>query len=179
MQYRFIHYWQYELSAADDEILDEAVQLVNKPRTNDFLMEAAQFITRHTNAEFITIGLLSENKKQINTCIFLREGEKQKNFIYKLKDTPCDTVLSEKFCYFPTNVADSFPKDHELQHLQIESYLGSLFLKENNEVLGLIALMSKNTIQNAAFVEHLILVLSQAIEEELLKIADKNDKNEC
>ena len=179
MEYRFVHYWQYELGAEDNEILDEAVTLVNKPRTDDFLKEVTQFISDHTGAEFVIIGLISEDKRRINTCIFLHNGTELQNFTYSLQGTPCDAVLSQKFCYFPTNVADSFPTDHELQLMQIESYLGSLFLNEENEVLGLIALMSSTTIKNAAFAEHLILVLSQAIEEELLKIAATENKMAC
>lgn len=176
MEYRFVHYWQYELGAEDNEILDKAVTLVNKPRTDGFLKEVTLFISRYTGAEFVTIGLISEDKRKINTCIFLHNENELQNFTYSLYGTPCDAVLSRKFCYFPTNVADSFPNDHELQQMEIESYLGSLFMKEDNEVLGLIALMSSKTIENAAFAEHLILVLSQAIEEELLKIAVLGDK---
>ncbi len=176
MEYRFVHYWQYELGREDNEILDEAVTLVNRPRTNDFLKEVSLFISHHTGAEFVTIGLITEDKRHIKTCTFLHNESEIENFTYSLLGTPCDAVLSQKFCFYPTKVADSFPNDYELQQLHIESYLGSLFMKDNNEVLGLIALMSTKTIENAAFAEHLILVLSQAIEEELLKIDALDEK---
>lgn len=60
-----------------------------------------------------------------------------------------------------------------MKDLEIESYLGSTFLSENNELLGLIALMDTKPLENAAFAEHLILVLSPVIEEELCRIKEK------
>lgn len=95
------------------------------------------------------------------------------NFTYQLKGTPCDAVLTQRFCYYPSQVTESFPTDKELQDFNIESYLGSVLLSDQSELLGLIAIMDEKTIENAAFAEHLILILSPAIEEELAAYKSK------
>ncbi len=170
MEYRFVHHWQYKPDEEVEAILEEAVTLASKDTGSDFLAEAAKFIAKHTGAEYVMIGLLTDNKKQIQTCKLLNVDTFLDNIIYPLHGTPCENVIIQKFCFFPENVVDNFPKDQELIDLQIKCYLGSSLLSEDYEPLGLIALMDTNCIENAAFAEHLILVLSPAIEKELTRI---------
>ncbi|WP_162427384.1 hypothetical protein [Pontibacter pudoricolor] len=56
--------------------------------------------------------------------------------------------------------------------LGIESYLGSYLLSSTYETLGIVAVMGPATIYNAAFIEHLILVLSPAFEEILQRLTE-------
>lgn len=170
MEYRFIHYWQYEPTVVERQLLEEAISLSPQERTGNFLTEAATFIARHTKARYVIIGTLANQNTQVNTCIFLKDGQPLGNFSYSLSGTPCDAVFIQRFCYYPVNVADAFPEDKELEELNIESYLGSILLAENSEPVGLIALMDEKPLQNPAFSEHLILVLSPTIEEELCRI---------
>lgn len=141
--------------------------MTSQPRDNNFLDQAAAFVAEQTKAAYILIGVLSHCRKQVTTRVFLKNGEQLENISYPLADTPCDNVLDHRFCFYPSNVQQTFPLDSELKELNIDSYLGSVFVGDGNEPLGLIALMDEKPIENAAFAEHLILVLSPAIEEEL------------
>ncbi|RDV14245.1 hypothetical protein DXT99_15755 [Pontibacter diazotrophicus] len=169
MEYRFVHHWQYEPGEEENRILEDAVTLTNKSRGACFLLEAATFITRHTGVEYVMIGALTEDKSHIRTCAFLKGEEALDNVIYTLQGTPCEAVQTQGFCYFPFNVTKSFPDDRELQNLKIESYLGRFLLSGTNEPIGTVAVMGTGPIERAAFAEHLIFVLSPAIEEELEK----------
>lgn len=169
MEYRFIHYWQYEPGEQENQILEAAISLSLKPRSAGFLREVATFVSEHTGAKYVLIGRLSEDSTHVHTCVFLEDKEKLDNMTYALQGTPCDAVFTQRFCYYPLDVAQNFPDDKEIQHLGIDSYLGSLLMSEENDPIGIIALMDVKPIENAAFAEHLILVLSPAIEEELLR----------
>ncbi|GAA4424765.1 hypothetical protein GCM10023188_04960 [Pontibacter saemangeumensis] len=170
MEYRFIHHWQYEPGEEENKILGSAIALSSQARNENFLSEIAAFISEQTGVKYVSIGLLSDDKEHIHTCAFLRDREVLENITYSLKGTPCDDVLTQRFCYFPLNVAQNFPEDKEIHDLQIDSYLGSLLLSEASEPIGLVALMDVKPIENAAFAEHLIMVLSPAIEEELNRL---------
>ncbi|MBD1395743.1 hypothetical protein H9Q13_01070 [Pontibacter sp. JH31] len=170
MEYRFVHHWNYELGEQEHATLEAAISLTSKARHDNFLHEVGVFIAEHTGALYVLIGLLSDDNQHITTCIFLKNKKVVDNFTYPLQHTPCDSVLTQKFCYYPFNVSKNFPEDAELQELNIESYLGSIFLSEESEPIGLIALMDAKPLENPAFSEHLILVLSPAIEEELNKL---------
>lgn len=170
MEYRFIHHWQYEPGEEENQVLESAVALSEKTRNVNFLAYIAAFIYEHTGVSYVSIGVLSDDNKHVHTCAFLKNKESLENITYALQGTPCGDVLTQRFCYFPLNVVQNFPDDKELHDLQIDSYLGSLLFSEANEPLGLIALMDTKPIENAAFAEHLIMVLSPAIEEELCRI---------
>lgn len=172
MEYRFVHHWNYELGVHEHDILESAISLSTKKRDENFLRDISTFIAKHTQAKYVLIGLLTRDNQHIQTLTFLQNGEKLKNMTYPLRHTPCDAVLTQRFCYYPFNVSENFPQDKDLQELNIESYLGSIFLSEESEPIGIIALMDQKPIENAAFAEHLILVLSPAIEQELAKLRD-------
>jgi GAF domain-containing protein len=169
MEYRFIHHWQYTLGEEESDILEAAIALANQEKDETFFQEVAAFIARHTGVQYIVIGLLSADKKQIHTCACQKGEQILSNITYDLQGSPCEKVLIHRFCYYPLRVSQTFPHDAELQQLQIESYLGTILLSDANEPLGLITLMDTKRIKNAAFAEHLILVLSSGIEEELMK----------
>lgn len=175
MEYRFIHHWQYSLGEEENRILEAAISLANQEKEEGYLHEVAAFIARHTGAEYIIIGLLSEDKTAIHTSAFLKDLQVQNNITYKLQGTPCEKVLIHRFCFYPLRVMDTFPEDAELQDLQIESYLGTILLSAAQEPIGLVTLMHTHTLPNAAFAEHLILVLSPVIEEEMLKLIQANN----
>ncbi|WP_299707975.1 hypothetical protein [uncultured Pontibacter sp.] len=170
MEYRFVHHWNYTLEEEEHQILEAAISISEQQRDKDFLKNVASFIAEHTSVQYVLIGILSTDGKRVETKVFLKNGEEKSNIQYPLQYTPCDSVITQRFCYFPHDVQQYFPLDVELQELNIESYMGSIFLTEDSEPIGLIALMSEEEIENAAFAEHLVLVLSPAIEEKLIRI---------
>lgn len=173
MEYRFIHHWQYEPGMLEHQVLESAIELLEKDRTENFLQEIAAFIAGKTSATYVVIGLLVNDGKQVKTYAFLKNDALLPNYTYDLSSTPCNAVVIQRFCYYPMQVAEQFPDDAELKELGIESYLGSILLDESNEPLGLIALMDEKPLHDPAFAEHLILVLSPAMEEELARIKNK------
>lgn len=163
-----MHHWNYALREDEHRILESAISLTSQPRGQAFLQRAAEFITAHAKVQYVVIGSLSDDGRHVVTKVLTKDGEIQSNITYPLQHYPCDSVLTQRFCYYPNNVQRHFPRDIGLQVLNIESYLGSIFLTEDGEPVGLIALMSDKQLENAAFAEHLVLVLSPAIEEELI-----------
>ncbi|MBB6610639.1 hypothetical protein H7F15_06295 [Pontibacter sp. Tf4] len=170
MEYRSIHYWQYEPDIQETLILEEAVAFTGRENEADLLQAIGCFIAKHTGALYTMIALLADDLKQASTVAFITEKTVLPNITYTLKGTPCDEVVTQRFCYYPLNVAQAFPEDKEFEEKKIECYMGSILLSHNNEPLGLVALMHDKPLQNVAFAEHLILVLSPTIEAELAKL---------
>lgn len=170
MEYRLLHHWNYPLHESEHRLLESAIALADQNMDSTFLKNAAAFISEHTQVTYAVIGVLSQDGRQIETKAFIKDGKELPDLHYPLQNSPCDQVLTQRFCYYPNNVQRHFPLDEELRELSIESYLGSIFVDDKNEPMGLIALMGTENLQNVAFAEHLILVLSPAIEEELAKL---------
>lgn len=167
MEYRHVHYWQYVPGKQEEEVLEAALNLSQQERHNAFLTEIATFITTQTGIRDVLIGRISDDKTSIRTLVVMDEGKLQQNYTYSLKGTPCETTMVQRFCYYPFDVAATFPEDVHLKQQRVDSYLGSLLLSEENEPIGLIVLTDEKQIHNAAFAEHLILILSPAIEAEI------------
>lgn len=170
MQYRHIHYMNYEPGTEDNIILDAGVYLANQPEKENFLLKAASFICRNTMVDYVGIAMLNLKKNQLTTCVLMNEDRVLENVTYSVKGTPCDEVLIHRFCYYPYGVMERFPNDQIVQKLKIKSYLGTLLLSNAGEPIGVVELMDTKTIENPAFVEHLVLILSPAIEEEISKL---------
>jgi len=170
MEYRFVHYRQHDLSKEEHNILEAAITLTAGERDDSFLHRVAAFVSEHTQATYVLIGLLSADRSHVCTHAFVKHNEILENISYPLKGTPCDAVFTQRFCYYPTDVREHFPEDEELQELNISSYLGSILVASDSEPVGLIALLDGKPLVNPAFAEHLILVLSLAIEEELSRL---------
>jgi hypothetical protein len=164
---QFVYHWQYVPSVAEREVFDAAVALAHSPGEN--LPEAAaQFIARHTGADFTLVGHIRDDR-QVATAAFLAGSRALPATRYPLAGTPCELVLNQHFCYYPNHVREIFPGDRELQELGLESYLGSLLLSPEGEPLGLVAIMGRQPFSRPGFAEHLILLLSPVLEEALLQ----------
>jgi hypothetical protein len=177
VQYKLIHHWQYEQNEEERKVLELAIDLANEDYQPDYLARVAHFLAEHTDACYILIGLLQEDERHIQSCVFLKNKEALPAIVYALEGTPCEAVTIQGFCYYPFNVAQMFPEDADLQRLNIESYLGTMLFSRLEEPIGLIAIMDTRPIENAAFLEHLILVLSLSIEEALEKLAPRVIEN--
>ena len=178
MEYRHIHYLNYEPGVEESVIFDGAVLLANQLRQGNYLLKIAAFICRHTDVDYVGIGLLDSQKSLIRTCTFLKKDKVLDNITYLLKGTPCEEVVIHRFCYYPFDVKTHFPNDKIIRDLQIESYLGTILLSRDNEAIGVVELLHTRTIEKPAFAEHLILILSPAIEEELMDL-HANGKESC
>ncbi|MGV3505481.1 MAG: hypothetical protein ACO1O1_17365 [Adhaeribacter sp.] len=171
MQNKFIHHWQYEQNEQERQVIEQAMELANAEKTPAYLVQVATFLAQHTDAAYVAIGLLLEDKQHIQTLVFLQHGQAQANLVYPLSGTPCEAVTIQGFCFYPLQVRQIFPEDVYLLHLQVESYLGTMLFSHQDEPLGIVSIMDTKALQKAAFTEHLLLVLSASIEEELSKIA--------
>ncbi|MGV3640220.1 MAG: hypothetical protein ACO1NZ_06845 [Adhaeribacter sp.] len=171
MQYKFIHHWQYEQNERERQVLEQALELANAEKTPDYLTQVASFLTAHTGATYVVIGLLQQDKEHIQTLVFLQDGQVLPNLVYSLQGTPCEAVSIQGFCFYPLQVSQLFPQDRDLTEMQVESYLGTMLFSPEDEPIGIVAIMDTKTLPHPAFTEHLILVLSLSIEEELGKVA--------
>lgn len=171
MQYKFIHHWQYEQNEQERQVLEQALELANAEKTPEYLTQVATFLAAHTGATYVVIGLLQQDRQHIQSLVFLKDGQVLPNLVYSLQGTPCEAVSIQGFCFYPFQVRELFPQDRCLIEMEVESYLGTMLFSQEGEPCGIVAIMDTKTLLHPAFTEHLILVLSLSIEEELSKIA--------
>lgn len=145
-----------------------------------FLKSTAVFLSKLFNIKYVLIDKYSIKKPtSLETVTFYGKGIFLPNIVYKLANTPCETIINRKPCAYPNNVKAIFPKDLFLQEKAIESYIGFPLWSSKKNAVGLIALMdtkpkSENEVKNIKIVLQIVAV---KIEEVLEKIFFENQLN--
>ena len=86
---------------------------------------------------------------------------------YALAGTPCEHVLHEGFCYYPSGVQALFSQDEVLVHLSIESYMALTLPSPTGGPVGWIALLGRSPLKDAERAEALLRVAAGRAGSEL------------
>ncbi|HEY9222014.1 MAG TPA: PAS domain S-box protein [Lutibacter sp.] len=140
----------------------------------EFLKSTAAFLAELFGVNYVLIDKYSpKNPTAIETIVFYGNGVFKPNFLYELANTPCDTIINKKFCAYPANVSNIFPKDAFLRQNNVESYIGKPLWSSRKEPIGLIAFMDtkpKSLIEenNIAIVLDIIAIKLEEVLEKIL-----------
>ena len=138
---------------------------------SNFFKSMAKLIAKHTGVTYVLVGFpLDGNFNRIRTAVLFAGGKFVEKYEYDLYGTPCENVIGRNCCYYPTNIKQMFPEDKELEHLNIDSYLGLPVFDTTNKAVGLVAIMDSKIITNPTSVEKGLNELTPRIAEELKKI---------
>jgi PAS domain S-box-containing protein len=131
----------------------------------DYLQEFAKNITRELEVKYVLIGRpISKGSKVIQTDVLVCDNELLGNFAYDLKGTPCQGVMSrEQICYFPENVAETFPEDLLLAEMGIEAYCGAPIVNADQNTLGLFVLLDTKPFTDPHYYEPIVRFLSAQV----------------
>ncbi|MCA9247035.1 MAG: PAS domain S-box protein [Planctomycetales bacterium] len=105
--------------------------------------------------------------QEVRTIAFSHRGVPLENVTYALHDTPCERVLQETLCFYPTGVQQAFPHDHMLAEFGIDSYMGIPLRSANGEALGLIVLLHNGPFPNPTQARALIQVVAARASAEM------------
>lgn len=122
----------------------ELAKVANLSAGSDFYLQMLKSLYDITGCAYIFIGLIdagNKKEKKVVTKAFIASGEVAGNFSYDLVDTPCEKVLSNRTCVYPSDVTQIFPKDQLLIDMHVQSYVGIPLIGENNELIGLLTLL--------------------------------------
>ncbi|MCP4582286.1 MAG: PAS domain S-box protein [candidate division Zixibacteria bacterium] len=112
-------------------------------------------------ADYVLIGELIDRKfEQVSTLSFCADGKIMANFIYELKNTPCENVIGKRICSYPSNAADIFAEDHLLKQMGIEGYSGLPLFDSQGKPLGIIVALFRNELKDVNSVESILQLFS-------------------
>lgn len=122
----------------------------------DFFLSLARYLGENLSMDFICIDRLLNNGLTAQTEAVWFDGRFEDNITYALKDTPCGDVLGKTICNFPAGVRHLFPKDEVLQQMEAESYIGTTLWSSTGQPVGLIAMISRKTLDNPQIAESVL-----------------------
>jgi len=137
-----------------------------------YLRQFIKNIALNLDVKYALIGHpIDEALSQIQTDVVWANDDFAENFMYKLKDTPCEIVLSgERVCIHDKNVSLDFPEDKLLQEMGIEAYVGAPVVSRSvSGVSSILVLLDEKPMENRDFFssicEFLALRASAEIEQ--------------
>ena len=90
------------------------------------------------------------------------------NFEYDLVDTPCELVVKQtSLFYYPEKVQQLFPNTQELKAMESECYLGAPLLDGEQQVIGVLCIMSDRPLANEENAKAIVTVFAARAAAEL------------
>ena len=150
------------------------------PELNDeaYLKQFIKNIAQNLEIKYAFLGHpVSESLLQIQTDVVWAGNDFIDNFVYELKDTPCELVLNKfDVCLYDSKVCEHFPKDLLLQEMGIESYVGAQVIsKDKNKLSSILFLMDDKPIENRELFSSIIEFLATKASIELEKLQIKEN----
>jgi two-component sensor histidine kinase len=143
----------------------------------DYFQALARHLAGQLGADYVCIDRLHEGNLRATTLAVYFDGKFEDNVEYTLQDTPCGSVVGKTVCCFPRDVRGLFPRDQVLQDMRAESYVGSTLWDGKGKPIGLIALISRKTLEDPELARDILdLVAARSSGELARRIGDEENK---
>ena len=108
----------------------------------DFFRLLVRQLALSQGTRYALIAKIDQNDPATaHTVAMWNGGEYAENFSYRIEDTPCERVRSQGSRFFPRDMRNLFPRDQMLARMGVESYWGAPLIDSNGKVIGILAVM--------------------------------------
>ena len=116
-----------------------------------FLEALVLNLTRSLGVKHALIGELTDEAPTRSTVLAVSwDGVLGRPFVYELDGTPCERALTAgELAYYPTGVADLFPRDEALARKGIQAYMGCPLLAPDGRRLGILVVLHDRPLDEA------------------------------
>jgi|GEM_PF-2746490 len=142
-----------------ENTLREIAQGISTKIGKAFFESLVEYIATTLKVELVMVGVLTTPEK-ITTLAWWLDENIQKNLEYDLENTPCANVLDKQVCFYPDKLQERFPLDLVLGEIGAESYLGVPLLNIEDEVIGLIAVISRKPMPKIPLTEDILQIFA-------------------
>jgi GAF domain-containing protein len=142
--------------------LQEVLQIEQRVSGLEYLRQFAKNIAQTFASKYVLIGhAIKPDYKRVQTDVVWADKDFFDNFVYDLKDTPCENVLSgNRVCLYTSDVAHRFPKDKLLAEMGVESYIGAPMVTVDGKLSGILVLLDDEQIIDTDFYSAIVEFLA-------------------
>ena len=153
------------------KIINDIVDIKQELNGEAYLKKLVENIAKNLDIKYVFIGHgIGLCNNQVQTDVVWANDSHIDNFIYDLKDTPCENVLTGKrVCIHSSNVSNLFPKDELLKQMGVESYVGAPVINSVKQAMGLLVLLDDKPMLNEEFYQSITDFLANRASTEIEK----------
>jgi signal transduction histidine kinase/DNA-binding response OmpR family regulator len=126
------------------------------------------------DADYGLIGVLADG--EVRTLSFYRQGAKQENFSYPLAGTPCEAVVREVFKSYPRDLRRLFPKNKDLEEMEVESCVGVSLRDGQQKVLGVLNIFSTREMLPTARLQEIMEIVAVKAATEIERLREEEER---
>ncbi|MFC1748389.1 diguanylate cyclase [Pseudomonadota bacterium] len=135
-----------------------------------YLKAIIKNIAEILNVKYVFVGHpVDGNDSQVETDVVWAGNDYHDNFIYDLKNTPCENVLTGSRVCLYDDVTRLFPDDDLLKEMGVCSYVGAPTVNGDGRLTGLLVLLDDKEIEDKAFYSSIVEFLAIRVQAELDK----------
>ncbi|ODS32593.1 MAG: two-component sensor kinase [Candidatus Scalindua rubra] len=127
--------------------MEDAMQALIKSTViktgQDVFCRIVESVQEWLDTDYVCLGQIIDVDK-VKVLSMHADGEFKYDCIYELKETLCEIVVKEGFCYYPEGARKLLPKQCEcVSKMEAEGYIGTSIRDENGKNIGLLWLASR------------------------------------
>ena len=126
----------------------------------DFFESLAGYLANALNMDFVCIDRLTNDLLDAQTLAVYTDGKIVGNFSYSMKDKPCGISIEKTNCIIAHDIRSLFPDNKSLQDIEAECYIGTTLWSSAGKPIGLIGLLSRQSLQNQSLAEAVLNLVS-------------------
>ncbi|HEY3389296.1 MAG TPA: PAS domain S-box protein, partial [Prolixibacteraceae bacterium] len=119
----------------------------------DFFMSMASYLANTLDMDYVSICRLTNDNQIAETLAIYLDGKIADNEIYTIKNTPGNDVVGKTNYCIDRNVCNQYPFDAVLHGIEAEGYIGTTLWSSAGKPIGLIALVSRQPMNNKSLAE--------------------------
>jgi PAS domain S-box-containing protein len=132
-----------------------------------FFESAVTQLAKALESYTVFIGEYLPDVEKVRTISVFENYRNAPNFEYPLKGAPCEHVINQELCCYPSGVSILFPDDRALASKGVEGYLGMPLWDLEHHPIGIIVVLFRNPISSPDFAKELLQIFASRIEAEM------------
>ncbi len=161
--------------ASEQKKLERAIENIDEGTSSfigqEFFNSAVLGLAKTIECDMAFIGRYKKDEHEVHTIAVASDGKLDKQFIYSLKGSPCENVISHQACCYPQGVADLFPEDKALRDKGMEGYIGIPLWDSTGKPSGIMVALYRQPIINKEFAQAVLNIFASRVQSEM----ERND----
>lgn len=152
-------------------LLKDLSEAVSSVVGEQFFRHLTKFLADYLSASCTLVGeLIDADGPAVQTLALCLDGQLATNVTYPLAGTPCEHVLQESARAYPSGIQQCFPDDEMLGELGVEGYVGAPLIDSNGRKLGLLAVLTRDPIEDPETLTCIVRLLAARAASELERL---------
>ncbi|WP_455207755.1 sensor histidine kinase [Kaarinaea lacus] len=124
-----------------EKVLRTLATTTSAQDSEEFFKYCVKTLAQLYGCQYAFIGLLKENRKEVQTQAVWAANDFADNFEYDLEGTPCAEIINLEKELIPANASKLYAGDELLVKMNIDSYFGAPIITKEFGVIGLVSVM--------------------------------------